>query len=401
MTEPEPQLLTDLAQIAELSESIRRHGSFALDTEFISEGSYSPQLALVQVATPEWIALIDPLVDGRPDQPIWDAVADPSITTVVHAHDQESRFCYERTGSAPQNLFDVQLAAAFCGYRFPISYGALLNEELAVQAVASRSRTDWTRRPLSASQLRYAADDVRWLLPLHERLSERLAGDERARWLREETQLRIASLDAAAPAETPAWRKLPGSRGLNRRGLAALRELHAWRRDAAQAANRPLKRIARDDVLIAVAQTLPDTLADLRRVRGVEIVPTRHRPSMLAAVQRASELPNDRLPERILEPPTPPRTLTAFVDALLDALCAERSIDTKLVAASADVRAIVSWAREPRGEGEPHPPGAAPRLLRGWRREFAGESIIAAIEGRISLRIADHRAEQPLVAEPL
>ena len=148
-------------------------------------------------------------------------------------------------------------------------------------------------------------------------------------------------------------------------------------------------------MLIAVAQTLPDTLADLRRVRGVEIVPTRHRPSMLAAVQRAAELPNDRLPERILEPPTPPRTLTAFVDALLDALCAERSIDTKLVAASADVRAIVSWAREP------HPPGATPRLLRGWRREFAGESIIAAIEGRISLRIADHRAEQPLAAEPL
>lgn len=394
MTELDPQPLTNPAQIAELSESIRRGGVFALDTEFISEGAYSPQLALVQVATPEWIALIDPLVDGRPDQPIWDAVADPSITTVVHAHDQESRFCYERTGSAPQNLFDAQLAAAFSGYRFPISYGALLDEELGVRAAASQSRTDWTRRPLSGSQLRYAADDVRWLLPLHQRLSERLADDERAGWLREETQLRVASLDAAAAAETPAWRKLSGSRRLNRRGLAALRELHGWRMDAARAANQSLKRIARDDVLVAVAQTLPGTLEDLQRVRGVETVPRRHRPPMLAAVQRAAELPSDRLPERILEPPPPPRTLTAFVDALLDALCAERLIDTKLVAASADVRAIVEWAREPQSQG------ATPRLLHSWRREFAGEAILAALDGRIALRIADHRSEQPLVAEP-
>lgn len=395
MTQPDPQPLTDPAQIAELSESIYRCGIFALDTEFISEGAYSPQLALVQVATPERIALIDPLVDGRPDQPIWDAVADPAITTVVHAHDQESRFCYERTGSAPQNLFDAQLAAAFCGYRFPISYGGLLDEELAVRTAASQSRTDWTRRPLSASQLRYAADDARWLLPLHEQLRERLAGDERARWLREETQLRIAALDADAPAETPRWRRLSGLRRLTPRGLAAARELHAWREGAARAANRPLKRIARDDVLVAVAHMLPDSFDDLQRVRGVETVPHRYRKPMLAAVRRASELPKDRLPKRIVEPPPPPRTLTAFVDALLDALCAERLIDTKLVAASADVREIVSWARAPR------PSSATPRLLRGWRREFAGESIIAAIEGRITLRIADHRAEQPLVAEPL
>ena len=397
--------LTRPDQVRDLIDSIRRCGIFALDTEFISEGSYSPRLALVQIATPEQIALIDPLAavqSGNPDAdgqaldlPIWEAVADPEITTVVHAHDQESRFCIERAGRPPQNLFDVQLAAGFCGYRFPIGYGALLNEELGISASASQSRTDWTRRPLSSAQLRYAADDVRWLLPLHERLSAWLAGDNRGRWLAEELQLRIASLDTDAAEETPRWRQLGGLRRLNRRSLAAARELHAWRDEAARAANSPRKRIVRDDTLIAVAAMLPETFDDLQRVRGIDTVPHRYRKPMLAPVRRALELPEDELPRRRATPPPPPRTLTSFVDALLDALCAEQHINSKLVAATADVQEVVEWARGARALG----PGAAPRLMQSWRREFAGEAILAALDGRISLRIADHRSEQPLVAE--
>ena len=394
--------LTQPGQVRDLIDSIRRCGIFALDTEFISEGSYSPLLALVQIATPERIALIDPLAASQSgggsqplDLPIWEAVADPEIVTVVHAHDQESRFCIERAGRPPQNLFDVQLAAGFCGHRFPMGYGALVNEELGVAASASQSRTDWTRRPLSGAQLRYAADDVRWLLPLHETLSGWLAGDERGRWLGEELQLRIAALGMGVADETPRWRQLGGIRRLNRRSLAAVRELHAWRDDEARAANVPLKRIARDDALVAVAAMLPETFDDLQRVRGIETVAHRYRKPMLAPVRRALELPEAELPTRRATPPPPPRTLTSFVDALLDALCAERHINSKLVAASADVQEVVEWARGTRALS----PDAAPRLLRSWRREFAGEAILAALDGRISLRIADHRSEQPLVAE--
>ena len=238
---------------------------------------------------------------------------------------------------------------------------------------------------------------MRWLLPLHETLSAWLAGDERGRWLGEELQLRIAALDTAASEETPRWRQLGGIRRLNRRSLAAVRELHAWRDEAARAANVPLKRVARDDTLVAVAAMLPETFDDLQRVRGIETVAHRYRKPMLAPVRRALELPEVELPTRRATPPPPPRTLTSFVDALLDALCAERHINSKLVAASADVQEVVEWARGPRALS----PDAAPRLLRSWRREFAGEAILAALDGRISLRIADHRSEQPLVAEPV
>ena len=393
MTDTVAEPLTSPEQTAELLDSIRRCGIFALDTEFSSGRSYKPHLALVQVATPERIALIDPLAEGLPDQPIWEAVADPAITTVVHAHDQESRFCLERTGHLPQNLYDVQLAAGFCEHRFPIGYGVLVREELDVDAAPSQSRTDWTRRPLSRPQLHYAADDVRWLLPLHDRFSARLAADRRADWLRDELQQRVGALESDAEAATPRWRKLSGARRLNRRGLAALRELHAWRNGAARAADSPLKRIARDDVLVAVASTLPATFDDLQRVSGVETVPHRYREPMLEAVRRAIELSDDRLPRRVVEPPPPPRTLTSFVDALLDALCAEHRIDSKLVAAAADVREAVEWARASQSQGAP------PRLLRGWRRELAGDAILAALDGRISLRIADPGGEQPLVAE--
>ena len=388
--------LTEPEQIADLLGSIRRHRIFAIDTEFIAERSYRPRLALVQLATPDRIALIDPLPAAQPDQPIWQAAADPQITTVVHAHEQESRFCLERTGRPPANLFDVQLAAGFCGHRFPIAYSALVRSELDAPAAASQSRTDWTRRPLSRSQLRYAVDDVRWLLPLHQTLSARLAADRRGRWLREETQARTAALepDAAATA-APRWRKLSGARRLSRRGLAALRELHAWRDQAAQASDAPAKRIARDDALVAVAATLPRSQDDLLRVRGCEDLARRHRTAVLAAVERALQLPDAELPQRANQKPSAPRTLTSFVDALLDALCAEQQIDSKLLAANADLQELIEWARR----GAAAQRSERPRLLCGWRRELAGDTILAALNGRVALRVADPAAEQPLVAE--
>ena len=388
-----PEPLTRPEQVAELVESIHEHRIFALDTEFITERTYRPQLALVQVATPDLVAVLDPLAGQAVDQPIWDAVADAGIVTVVHAHEQESRFCVQRCGRPPENLFDVQLAAGFCGYHFPIAHGALVRGELDREVAASQSRTDWTLRPLSESQLRYAADDVAWLLPLYEGFRERLASDERERWLREETETRTAALEPDAQADIPRWRKLSGRRRLSRRGLAALRELHGWRDRVAATTDSPLKRIARDESLVAIASTLPRSLDDLARVRGGGEVARRHRAEIVEAVARSLELPDSELPERLTNTPSPPRTLMSFVAALLESLCDDHEIDSQLLASHADVRELINWVRRSRRDGEP------PRLLRGWRRELAGETILAALEGRVSLRVGDATGQQPLVAE--
>jgi len=192
-----------------------------LDTEFVSERTYQPTLALLQVATRNEIFLIDPLADHiqkAPDQPIWDLMADPSVRTVVHAHDQEAQFCLQRTGQPPGDLFDVQLAAAFSGHYYPIAYDKLVGRELSRSVGPSQSRTNWLQRPLTKAQQRYAADDVRWLILLHDRFLERLSDDpqqRRFRWLREETSNRLHRLSRR---ETDRWRRLSGANDRSRGG---------------------------------------------------------------------------------------------------------------------------------------------------------------------------------------
>ena len=171
-TRASEQLLDRHEDVAELADRIRADGIMGLDTEFVSERTYQPQLALLQVSTRDEIFLIDPLaehIQEAPDQPIWDAMADPSVRTIVHAHDQEAQFCLQRTGRAPGDLFDVQLAAAFSGHYYPIAYDKLVGRELRRGVGPSQSRTNWLQRPLTSAQCRYAAEDVRWLMRLHDR----------------------------------------------------------------------------------------------------------------------------------------------------------------------------------------------------------------------------------------
>ena len=265
------QLLDRHEDVAELADRIRAEGVMGLDTEFVSERTYQPQLALLQVATRDEIFLIDPLADHiqeAPDQPIWDVMADPSVRTIVHAHDQEAQFCLQRTGRAPGELFDVQLAAAFSGHYYPIAYDKLVGRELRRGVGPSQSRTNWLQRPLTDAQRRYAAEDVRWLFRLHDRFVRRMSDDEeqqRFGWLREETQTR---LDRLSRRETDRWRRLSGANKLSPRSLAALRELSAWRESVASARNIPFRRIASDDLLVAVSATRPTSQSELSSVRG-------------------------------------------------------------------------------------------------------------------------------------
>lgn len=386
------RLITSRAEADALATRVRDHGLMAIDTEFVSERTYYPQLALVQIATPDGIALIDPLADDAPDQPIWEAMADPAVQTVVHAHEQESRFCLARTDQPPGNLFDVQLAAAFCGYRYPIALAALLESELDQRPGPSQSRTDWLRRPLSPAQLRYAADDVAWLLPLQTALQQRLrknAHDPRAQWLADETQQRLTDLQA--PRTDTRWRRLSGAGRLGRRSLAALAELHHWRESEAAHADLPVQRLARDEQLLAVAASLPRSSDDLRNLRGLEGLPRRSAPPILDAVERALALPDTSLPQR--SPRTreakPSRAITLFLETVLESACRKHQINAALVGASSDLRAVLRWARNGRD------PERKPKLLQGWRAQVCGQDLLDAIDGRVALKIDDHHSDAP------
>ncbi len=237
---------------AHLAESRR----FGFDTEFVGEESYHPRLCLVQVATPETLYLIDPLAISSLE-PFWKEVVDPANQVIVHAGREEVRLCHIWSGQTPGNLFDLQIAAGLAGYPYPLGHGALVLTVLGKKLAKAETLTEWRTRPLTTEQIKYAFDDVRYLLSCWERLSARLEKSKRITWAKEEF---ARLLENATPDEdglavsADKWRKLRGAGALDQRRLAILREIFYWREKAAAELNRPARTVLRDDLLIEIAR---------------------------------------------------------------------------------------------------------------------------------------------------
>ncbi len=283
------------AALQELVDHIRAAGRFAFDTEFVSEDTFEPVLCLIQVATATRLAVVDPLrIDDL--APFWEVVNDPSIEVVMHAAGEDLRICRFQTGKVPKRVFDVQIAAGLVGYSYPLSLGNLVHQTLKVSVQGGETRTDWRRRPLSDAQLRYALDDVRYLLELADFLTDRLARLNRVAWADTEFATFLHAIDHRSEEER--WRRLPGLHLLNRRGLEVARRLFDWRIADARRSNRPLRSILKDDLLVAVARRQPANRKDLEALRDF------NRHALLSRVQEildvlldARNTPEDQLPE--------------------------------------------------------------------------------------------------------
>ncbi len=387
---PSLTLLSSPADLAALCAAIRAAGVFALDTEFITERHYWPDLGLVQVAVGERLAALDPYAVGDMT-PIWDLVADPAVRTVLHALEQEARFCWRATGRLPANVFDVQLAAGLVTDRFPLAYAALVEQVVGARPVQGQTRTDWSRRPLSEAQLRYALEDVRYLLPVAERLESALQERGRLSWLEEETRHLLGAVEESLT--TVRWRRLSGIQRLNRRGLAVARAVYLWRDAEAQRRDEPPKRLLRDDLILSLADTRPDTLEALRRLRGLERLSAAEARAVLEAVQHGLAVPREDLPERggAARGPQPSRMLVLLLEAMLDSTCNEQSLAAALVGGAADLRELVTWCLTGRA------PDQVPVLLRGWRATVCGALLEDALAGRITVRVGDPRSDHPLL----
>ena len=390
-------MLTTAAAVDDLCEAIRQAGRFALDTEFVGENSFLPRLALVQIALPDQRIL---LVDAQavPDLGrLWELVADPGTETVVHALEQEARFCWHATGALPANLFDVQLAAAFTGERFPSALAHIARTFLGLRLDQRHTRTDWARRPLSAGQIEYAAEDVDHLLPLADQIAQGLHALGRHDWLAEESSARLATLQE--DLTTPRWWRISGGHRLRGRHLAVVREIYLWREAVAASRDRPRRRILRDDLVIAAAEGLPEDEEGLRRIRGFERFPGRDLEAVLGAIQRAQTMPSSELPtlpqdRRNFAPPQA-RMLTLLLEALLESTCVEQRVDAALLGGASDLRDLVRWHLADRPSDE------TPALLQGWRAQVCGDLLGDALAGAVCLRVADPGSPHPLIVEPI
>lgn len=388
-------LITTTPQLLALAEHVRAAGRFAFDTEFVSEDTFEPVLCLIQVATRDRMALIDPL--AVPDlDPFWDLVCDPGLEVVMHAAGEDLRICLIKTGRLPRWVYDVQMAAGLAGFSYPLSLVNLVGQVLGVSLVGGETRTDWRRRPLSAAQIDYALDDVRYLLDVADYFTRTLEDLGRTAWAEEEFEESVNAI--AERADEDRWRRLPGLNSLGRRGMEMARQLSLWREDEARRQNRPMRQVMRDDLLVAIAKRAPTNR------RGLEALRDFNRPGLmnradeiLRALERARAIPEDQLPEpaaRVEEPPGL-STVANLLSAALAQCCAQNRIAGSLVANQADLKQMIRWHLDGRS------PERRPVLLQGWRSELCGQTLLDVLGGRVALRVANPGSDFPVALEPV
>jgi ribonuclease D len=369
-----------------LADGARAAGRLALDTEFMGEGRYRTLLCLIQLAIPEGqdaaerIVLVDPLDDALDGAPLAAVLADPAVQVVVHAGRQDVALMRRRFETEITNVFDTQVAAGFAGLPAQASYESLLAELLGLRVAKTASFTRWDSRPLSPEQLAYAREDVVHLLELAAELERRLAASGRLPWALEECEPLARSSDEREPEAI--FARLPRVSTLSASARPVARELVEWREETAARHNRPVQSVLGDAALMEIAKRKPSSRAELGRIRGVGGGSSgRRAEDLLEAVRRGRERPPDPAPERTKLPSLRPEEapFVALGEALLRARAREAGLAYELLAARADLQAIVAGHRA----GQE----ADVRTLRGWRRELAGAELLELLDGRISLAV--------------
>jgi ribonuclease D len=377
-----------------LTDGARTAGRLALDTEFMGEGRYRTLLCLVQLAIPEsasqedgvageHILVLDPLVEGFDGSALAEVLADPAVEIVVHAGRQDVALVRRCLRTEVTNVFDTQVAAGFAGLGAQVSYDSLLGDVLGLRVAKTASFTRWDARPLSSEQVAYAREDVVHLLELASELERRLDGLGRLQWAREECEPLTRSSDERELEAI--FARLPRIGTLNASARSIARELVAWREATAARHDRPVQSVLGDATMIEIAKRRPSSRGELERIRGVGASASgRRAEDLLEAVRRGRERPPDPAPE-LARPPAPKpddAPLVALGEALLRTRAREAGLAYELLAARADLQAIVAAART---GGE----DADVRTLRGWRRELAGAELLELLDGRVSLSVAE------------
>lgn len=382
----EPVYVDSAERLHAVCEHLSQVERFGLDTEFVGERTYMPQLELVQVATAERCALIDcrAVTDLRP---FFAVLSNREVEKVVHAGQQDLELFFKLSGQVPGPIFDTQVAAAMAGFGAQCGYAQLAERMLNVAVDKTETLTDWSRRPLTRAQLAYAADDVRHLLALYEQLKRRLVQLGRWKWLQEEFRRLEQSVRSEPVDPARAYLRVRGRGSLRGKSLAVLRELSAWREELARARDKPRGSILRDEALVEIARKAPTTVAALRGLRGVRSRELdRHCEEVVSRVVRALELPRERWPETPTSPgPAPSTGVVELLQAVVRARAEEARIAPSLLATHADLQLLA----------QRHAAGSTNDLLimQGWRRKIAGNDLCALLEGRAAIEIEPGRGQ--------
>ena len=382
-------VIADSASLAEFCARLAGADFITVDTEFMRERTYWPQLCLIQVAGPDIASTVDPLAPGMDLKPLLDLLYDPRLLKIFHAARQDLEIFFHMTGAVPHPLFDTQVAAMVCGYGEAASYETLASQLAKARIDKSARFTDWSQRPLSDRQVEYALADVTHLRQVYAALARRLTATGRAGWLGEEMATLMDPATYRLDPET-AWMRFK-PKNPKPRYLAMLKEVAAWREREAQKRDIPRNRIIRDESVVEIAAHPPRTLDDMSRLRGMSkgFAEGRLGQDLLNAIERGIALPDAQVP-RIDPTPELPGGLGATVDllkVLLKMKCEAAGVAQKLVATTADLELVAA------------DDGADVAALKGWRRELFGRAAIDLKHGRLALGLDGRRPKIMDVAQ--
>jgi ribonuclease D len=354
----------------------------AVDTEFMRERTYWPVLCLVQVAGPEEAAAIDPLAPGIDLTALLALIGDQRTLKVFHAGRQDIEIFFNLLGAVPAPIFDTQIAAMVCGFGDAVSYETLVSKLARATLDKSSRFTDWSHRPLTERQIRYALADVIHLRTVYEKLQQRLAANGRESWIAEETS-ELSDPGTYRNDPNEAWRRFRLRGRLDRRFFGVLREIAAWRETAARQRNLPRNRIMRDEAVLEIAAHAPTTIETLARTRslGRGVAEGKLGNEILEAVRRGlAETAGFELPEATrAQPPPGLGPLVELLRVLLKQRCEDYEVAQKLLASAEDLEAIAA---------DDHAPV---RALAGWRREIFGKDALALKHGKLALTVRQNR----------
>ena len=380
---PPPVLITTTDALEALCQRMRTESFVTVDTEFMRERTYWPELCLVQIAGEREVAVIDTLAEGLSLAPLGGLLADQSVTKVFHAARQDVEIFVLRFSDVPRPMFDTQVAAMVAGFGDQVGYDALVANLTGGSIDKAHRFSDWSARPLSQAQVTYAAADVTHLREVYLRLSNRLEQDNRLSWVAEEMAILNNPATYRADPES-AWERLRPRTG-NRRLLYCLKEVAAWREREAQRVNIPRQRLIKDEALLEIAATAPAGAEALARVRGVTrgFAEGRTGAALLEVLSAVRQVPDAELPPAVQsrENVRPSAALVSLLKVLLAAKAEQHHVAARLVASSDDIDQMAL---------EENPCVAA---LQGWRREVFGNDALLLKQGRMALSVDGRRVK--------
>lgn len=365
-------LITTTESLYRLCDSLASETFITVDTEFMRESTYWPDLCLIQVAGETVNGLIDPLAPGIDLKPFFALMDNPNVLKVFHAARQDIEIMVHRAGIVPHPVFDTQIAAMVCGFGDQVGYEAIVRKLAKAQIDKSSRFTDWSRRPLSEKQLAYALADVTHLRVVYEALKKELDRTGREHWLREEMNILTNPATYRTEPED-AWKRIK-VRLRSKKQLAVLMEIAAWREREARDKNVPRSRVLKDDAVAEIATQCPQTREALNQLRALPkgMATSRIGDALQKAVAAALAIDPKSLPQPDDGRDEMSDAAQAAAEVLklaLKVVCEKEGIAPKLVASSSDIDAVAES-----DEADVH-------LMHGWRRELFGELALAIKRG--------------------